>query len=97
MAGDMDAVLSDYAEDATFIRQGGQVADGHAGIRAVFDEIGKDLDGFSFEQVSITGKDSVLLLEWHGRHDDGRIANGSDTFVMQDGKIHHQTLAFWIS
>ncbi len=97
MSGDMEGVLSDYTEDATFIRTGGRVATGHAGIEQVFGDIGEALEGFAFEQVSITEEGSTLLLEWQGRHGDGRVANGSDTFVIHDGMIRHQTLAFWVS
>ncbi len=97
MSGDMEGVLSDYTEDATFIRSGGRIATGHPGIEQVFAEIGEDLDGFAFEQVSVTGNESILLLEWQGKHADGRVANGSDTFVIQDGKIRHQSLAYWVS
>ena len=97
MAGEMDRVLSDYADDATFIRTGGNVGTGHTEIDQVFGEIGEALEGFDFEQVSVTDDGSVLLLVWQGRHADGRVANGSDTFVIQDGKIRQQTLAYWVS
>ena len=97
MAGDMDGVLSDYAEDATFIRPGGRIGSGHDYISQVFAEIGASLDGFAFEQVSVTDDGAVVLLEWRGVHEDGRVANGSDTFVIQDGTIRQQTLAYWVA
>ena len=39
MAGDMDRLLSDYADDALFVRPG-QVAQGHAEITRFFEDIG---------------------------------------------------------
>ena len=46
MAGDMDRLLSDYADDALFVRPG-KTAQGHAEITRFFEDIGGALDGFS--------------------------------------------------
>ena len=65
MSGDMDRLLSDYADDALFVRPG-QVAQGHAEITAFFEDIGGALDGFSVEQVSVTTAEPIVVLEWQG-------------------------------
>ena len=93
MSGDMDRLLSDYADDALFVRPG-QVAQGHAEITEFFMEIGGALDGFSVEQVSVTTAEPVVVLEWQGSNADGRSASGTDSFIIEDDKIRHQTLVF---
>ena len=93
MAGDMDRLLSDYADDALFVRPG-QVAQGHAEITEFFMDIGGALDGFSIEQVSVTTAEPIVVLEWRGSHDDGRSASGTDSFVITGDKIRLQTLVF---
>ena len=96
MSGDMDRLLSDYADDALFVRPG-QVAQGHAEITAFFEDIGGSLDGFSVEQVSVTTAEPIVVLEWQGSHADGRSASGTDAFIIEDDKIRHQTLVFSVS
>ncbi len=96
MAGDMDRLLSDYADDALFVRPG-KTAQGHAEITRFFEEIGGALDGFAIEQVSVTTSEPIVMLEWRGSHADGRSASGTDTFVIEDDKIRHQSLAFGVS
>ena len=96
MAGDMDRLLSDYADDALFVRPG-MTAQGHAEITEFFMEIGVALNGFSVEQVSVTTDEPIVVLEWRGSHADGRSASGTDSFVITDGKIQYQTLVFSVS
>ena len=45
----------------------------------------------------MTTSDPVVLLEWQGSHADGRSASGTDSFIIQDDKIQHQTLVFGVS
>ena len=75
----------------------GKTAQGHAEITRFFEEIGGTLDGFAIEQVSVTTSEPIVMLEWRGSHADGRSASGTDTFVIEDDKIRHQSLAFGVS
>lgn len=91
--GDMDAIAQDYADDAILIRPDRRFY-GHKGCRKFFAELFEELDGFTAEQHSVTIDETVILLEWRATHADGRTATGVDTFVIEDGKIQTQTLAF---
>ena len=90
-AGNLEAALCDYAEDAVVILPG-QVASG-------IDEIRVGLSGFAQlfgdavpEVDSLTTVDAVVLLTFHVTGPDLSIPNGSDTYVVKKGHIHYQTV-----
>jgi len=90
-AGDLEAALCDYAEDAVVILPG-QVASG-------IDEIRIGLSGFAQlfgdavpEVDSLTTVDAVVLLTFHVSGPDLSIPNGSDTYVVKRGLIRYQTV-----
>ena len=91
--GDMDAITRDYADDAILIRPD-RMFSGHSGCRAFFTELFEQLNGFAADQHSLTIDNPVILLEWRATHTDGRTATGVDTFIVENGKIKIQTLAF---
>jgi hypothetical protein len=90
-AGELEAALCDYAEDAVVILPG-QVASG-------IDEIRIGLSGFAQlfgaavpEVDSLTTVDAVVLLTFHVSGPDLSIPNGSDTYVVKRGLIRYQTV-----
>lgn len=93
LAGDMDRVIADYAEDAAFVRPG-KVARGHEEILATFDELGEDLAGFDLTQESVTVDGPTVLFEWSGRDGDGNTAHGVDVFHIHDDRIRQQALSY---
>ena len=95
-SGDFDAIAADYAADARLM-QPNQVHIGHDGCRAFFEALFADLAGFAARQESVTVKGDAVLLTWSGTHEDGRTAQGVDTFVISDDLIHVQTLVYQIS
>ena len=94
-SGDMDAIVCDYAEDALLIRPD-RTLSGHEGCRTFFHDLFQELEGFSAQEHSVTISETTVLLEWRASHADGRQAIGVDTFIIENGKIHIQTLAFEI-
>lgn len=94
-SGDFDLIAADYAADARLM-QPNQVHIGHAGCRAFFEALFADLAGFAARQESVTVKGDAVLLTWSGSHEDGRTAEGVDTFVISDDLIHVQTLVYRI-
>lgn len=93
-AGDVDGILSDYAEDAVVINENG-VMKGHDEIRPLFDafveEFGKP--GMSFEMVDQKVEGEVAFIVWKAETADRTYDYATDTFVVRDGKIAYQTLA----
>jgi ketosteroid isomerase-like protein len=94
-SGDMDAIVRDYAENAVLIRPNQTLA-GHEGCRKFFHDLFEELEGFSAQQHSVTVGEATVLLEWRASHADGRTAIGADTFIIENGKIQIQTVAFEI-
>jgi ketosteroid isomerase-like protein len=90
--GTIDDVMADYADDAIMVSNLGGVTRGAEALRAIF---------------SHTPADLMADMEMTAEHYDGeigyvawktpRIAMGSDTFVVRDGKITAQTVALHLA
>lgn len=92
-AGDIEALLADYSEDAVFIGPMG-VLRGHSEIRdffgAVIAEFAKPGASFTVNQTAFT--DNVAYFAWQAETADNVYEVGGDTFVIEEGKIVTQTL-----
>ncbi len=92
-AGDVDAMLADYAEGAVFIGPMG-VLRGHDQIGAFFTavaaEFAKPGASFTVKQTEFT--DNVAYFAWQAETADNIYELGGDTLVIEDGKIATQTL-----
>ena len=92
-AGNVDAMLADYAEGAVFIGPMG-VLRGHDQIGAFFTavmaEFAKPGASFTVKQTEFT--DNVAYFTWQAETADNVYELGGDTFVIEDGKIATQTL-----
>ena len=62
-AGDVDAVVADYAEDAVLVTPQG-VTRGREGIRQVFTSLLGDLPDAAWEVPTQVFEGDVLLIEW---------------------------------
>jgi ketosteroid isomerase-like protein len=94
-AGDVEAILADYAEDAMLIAPDGPVK-GHAAIRALFANVFANMfppksTSLSLDKQIIVGE--IAYIVWSGRSEFYRAAFGTDTFVIRGGKIVVQTFA----
>lgn len=91
--GDLDALMSDYADDAVLIAPQGLMR-GSAQIRGVFKQLMEDMPpGSQVELKCQEIDDDTAFLLWSGESDRVSIPMGTDTFMIQDGKIHKQTFA----
>ena len=91
--GDIDAILSDYAEDAVLISPDGLLR-GHGEIRPLFEKLGDMLPpGSSFELLQQIIEGEVVYIVWSAESSGYNIPLGTDTFIIRDGKIVTQTLA----
>jgi hypothetical protein len=93
MAGDLDGIVSDYAEDAVFITPAG-VLHGKDGVRQGFVKLLDDLPSAEWELPTMLFEDDVLLLEWKAESAKTKADDGIDTFVFRDGLIRVQTVRY---
>jgi hypothetical protein len=91
--GDVDAIVSDYADDAVIITQGG-VVQGEE-IRALFETLVAEFakPGMSFELVNRQTRDEVAYIVWIAETADNVYEFATDTFVIRKGQIAYQTLS----
>ena len=89
-AGDVDAIVSDYAEDAVLITPQ-DVSRGRNAIRQVFTSLLADLPDAVWEVPTQVFEGDVLFIEWTAVAEKAR-AEGVDTFVFTDDAIRVQTV-----
>ncbi len=92
--GDVDGLLSEYAEDAVFLSAQG-VLRGREALRGVFQgavaEFGQP--GVSFELLARHAEGDVAYIAWRAETPGASYALGSDTLVLRDGLIVCHTAA----
>lgn len=91
-----DDLASNYAEDVVVMTPKG-AHHGHDGVREAAETLYKAVhhtDGY--EYTSIVCDDRVALLEWSCEGDDMSIADGVDSFLIEDGKIKVQTIRYTV-
>ena len=90
--GDLKGILSDYAPNAVLLTPDGPLRGADA-IRPLFEaivaEFGKPGATFSMKQQSVEGDCAYIL--WTAETADNVYELGTDTFVVQDGKIVAQS------
>ena len=92
-AGDLDANVADYADDAVIISPTG-VLRGPDGIRAAFTQLLADLPNANWDLKTQIYEGDVLFLEWAADARFTRSDDGIDTFVFRDGLIQTQTVRY---
>jgi ketosteroid isomerase-like protein len=90
--GDLEGILSDYAPDAVLFTPTGPLQ-GETAIRPLFQamiaEFGKPGAAFDLKQQFIEADYAYIL--WTAETADNVYELGTDTFVVQDGKIVAQS------
>jgi hypothetical protein len=93
MAGDIDGIVEDYADDALFITSGG-VRRGKDGVREAFTTLLGDLPDAAWEVPTQVFEDDILFIEWSATAEKFRVRDGVDTFVFRDGLIRVQSVRY---
>lgn len=88
--GDLDGVIANYAEDAVLVRPG-KVYRGHDEIRALFAEIFANFAGLTPQSNTMTVAGRLALLTWTATSAGGRVVQGVDSFVIENGQIVAQS------
>ncbi len=93
IAGDIDGIVSDYADDALFITPAGTLH-GKDGVREGFVKLLSDLPDANWELPTQIFEGDVLFLEWRAEAERTKAEDGIDTFVFEDGLIRVQTVRY---
>jgi ketosteroid isomerase-like protein len=92
-AEDIEAIVSDYADDAIFMTPEG-VLRGKDGVRQAFEKLTSEVPGAEWELPTQLYEDDILLLEWKATSAASKVEDGIDTFVFRDGLIRVQTVRY---
>ena len=92
-AGDLDAIVEDYADDATFITPAGTLR-GKDGVRQGFVQLLADVPNADWTLPTQIYEGDVLFLEWTATAASTKVEDGIDTFVFADGQIRVQTVRY---
>jgi ketosteroid isomerase-like protein len=91
---DLAGTMADYADESTFFTQGG-VLHGYEAIRqffaTLFEEFKKPGMSFDLLQQDVDGHTAFIV--WTAETADNHFEIGTDTFIVQNGKIVTQTFA----
>jgi ketosteroid isomerase-like protein len=93
IAGDIDGIVEDYADDAVFITPAGTLR-GKDGVRQGFEKLLADLPNAEWDVPTQIFEGDVLFIEWNAKSENTRADDGIDTFVFRDGLIRTQTLRY---
>jgi len=93
IAGDLEGIVSDYADDAVFITPNG-VLRGKDGVREGFTKLLADVPSADWAVPTQIFEGDVLFIEWSAKAANTFVEDGIDTFVFRDGEIVVQTVRY---
>ena len=93
IAGDIDEIVADYADDAVFITPRG-ARYGKDGVRAGFTELLSDLPDAKWDVPTQVFEGDILFIEWNAVSAATRAMDGIDTFVFAGDSIRVQTVRY---
>ena len=91
VAGDLEGIVSDYADDALIITPDG-VLRGKDGVREAFTTLLGEVPDADWDVPIQVFEDDILFIQWSAVSEKARIRDGVDTFVFRDGLIRVQTV-----
>jgi ketosteroid isomerase-like protein len=92
-AGDLDAIVEDYSDDAVLITPDGIIR-GKDGIRKAFTQLLADVPNADWALPTQIYDGDVLFLEWTATAAATKVEDGIDTFIFRDGQIRLQTVRY---
>ena len=93
IAGDIDGIVADYADDAVFITPAG-VLHGKEGVRQGFERLLTDLPSAKWDVPTQIFEGDVLFIEWSAVSEARQALDGIDTFVFDGDNIRVQTVRY---
>jgi ketosteroid isomerase-like protein len=95
IGGDIEGIVSDYADDAVSITPAG-VLRGKEGVREGFVRLLGDVPSADWDVPTQIYEGDLLFIEWSADSEKTRVEDGIDTFVFRDGLIRAQTLRYTV-
>lgn len=95
IAGDIDEIVTDYADDAVFITPEG-VLRGKDGVRQGFTKMLSDLPNAKWDVPTQIFVDDILFIEWNAVAADTQSTDGVDTFRFRGDEIVLQTVRYTV-
>jgi ketosteroid isomerase-like protein len=95
IGGDLEGIVSDYADDAVFITPAG-TRHGKDGVREGFTQLLSDVPNAEWAVPTQIFEGDVLFIEWSADAANTRVEDGIDTFVFRDGEIVVQTVRYTV-
>jgi hypothetical protein len=89
---DLAQIASDYDQDSLLILNG-KVFQGEAQIKIVFQKLFQIFDGGENQIDPVIIKDRIVFITWHFKPRGHQVQYGTDTFVIENGKIKVQMIA----
>ena len=96
IAGDLEGIVSDYADDAVFITPAGTLH-GKDGVREGFTKLLEDVPSADWAVPTQIFEGDVLFIEWKAVAANSKATDGIDTFVFRDGEIAVQTVRYTLT
>ena len=91
---DLEALMADYTEQSVLITHD-QTYNGVGEIRefftALMNHFPKNHSNFKLDKLVV--REELVFIVWHATTPSLKVALGTDTFIVRDGKIHQQTFA----
>ena len=95
IAGDLEGIVSDYADDAVFITPEG-IRRGKDGVREGFVKLLGDVPSAEWAVPTQIFEGDLLFIEWSADAEKTRVEDGVDTFIFRDGEIVVQTVRYTV-
>ena len=89
---DLEALMSDYTDESILVTADARY-EGRAEIRTFFSALMPQFpkQDTRFELDTMTVVDDLLFIVWHASTPTVKVALGSDSLLVRQGKIHRQT------
>lgn len=95
-AGDLQAIVDDYSDAAVLLTSQG-VLNGKAGVDAFFSQAFSVLPQAQVSAKQTVSVGNVIMAWWTAEASAGRIDDGVDTFIVENGLIETQTISFTVT
>lgn len=95
-AGDVEGDIRENYDESVVLLTGTGIYRGHEGVRESAKELEYYLPDANFEYRTTRVAAEYAFLEWHGRSHAGEVRDGTDAFVIRNGRIVAQMIHYTV-